>query len=141
MMWAPKYSRAGMAYCLRANMCNDIASILNAHLRLGPHKPVSYLPIRTIESVLGLSVGEYRAMIEQAGFRCLVIPANESCIASGSVHAYSEFALADLLSAHAIALSEHGWPTSSGAFVRRIATEWLEDGHPVLPIVRIAFRD
>jgi hypothetical protein len=122
-------------------MCDDVASILNAHRRLGPHKPVSYLPIRTIESVLGLSVGEYRAMIEQAGFRCLVIPANESCIASGSVHAYSEFALADVLSAHATALSEHGWPTSSEAFVRRIAAEWLEDGHPVLPIVQIAFGD
>jgi hypothetical protein len=47
-------------------MCNDIASILNAHRRLGPRKPVSYLPIRTIESVLGLSVDEYRAMIEQS---------------------------------------------------------------------------
>jgi hypothetical protein len=122
-------------------MCNDIASILNPHWRLGPHKPVSYLPVRTIESVLGLSVGEYRAMIEQAGFRCLVVPVNESCIASGSVHAYSELALADVLSAHATALSEHGWPTSSEAFVRRIATEWLEAGHPVLPIVQIAFGD
>ena len=122
-----------------AKMCDDISSILNAHRRLGPHKPVSYLPIRTIESVLGRSVGEYRMMIEQAGFSCLVTPANESCIASGSVHAYSEFALADILSAHATALSEHGWPSSSEAFVGRIATEWLEDGHPVLPVVRIAF--
>lgn len=65
-------------------MCDHIADILNAHRRLGPHKPVSYLPIRTIESVLGLSVGEYQAMIEQAGLRCLVIPAGEGCIASGS---------------------------------------------------------
>src|SRR3981189_978847 len=120
-------------------MCNDIASILNPHWRLGPHKPVSYLPIRTIESVLGLSVDEYWAMIEQAGFRCLVIPASESCIASGSVHAYSELALADVLRAHATALSEHRWPTSSEAFVRRIAAEWLEDGRPALPLVPITF--
>jgi hypothetical protein len=122
-------------------MCDHIASILNAHRGLGPLKPVSYLPIRTIESVLGLNVGEYRGMIEQAGFRCLVMPAGESCIASGSVHAYSEFALADVLNAHATALSEHGWPNSPEAFVRRIAAEWLEDGHPVLPIVQIAFGD
>jgi hypothetical protein len=122
-------------------MCDPIADILKAHRRLGPHKPVSYLLIGTIESVLGLSVGEYQAMVEQAGLRCLVIPAGEGCIASGSVHAYSEFALAQVLNAHATALTEQGWPASSEAFVRRIAVEWLEDSHPVLPIVRIAFGD
>src|SRR5258708_19885555 len=76
-----------------AKMCDDISSILNAHRRLGPHKPVSYLPIRTIESVLGRSVGEYRMMIEQAGFSCLLTPANQTSIASPPVHPSRAFAL------------------------------------------------
>src|SRR5260370_14055868 len=66
-------------------MSSDVASILNAHRRLGPHQAVSYLPIRTIESVPGLSVGGYRAMVEEVGFRCLVTPASDSCIPLGSV--------------------------------------------------------
>jgi hypothetical protein len=123
-------------------MRSDIAkTILNDHLRLGRNKPVSYLPIRTVESVLGLSVGEYLTFIEQAGFHCVILPAGESCIESGSVHAYSAPALADLLIGHAAVLSQHDWPTSPELFVRRIGARWLESGHPVLPVVQMAFGD
>ena len=63
--------------------------MLERHLNVGPKKAVSYLPIRTIEKVIGISINEYVALIEDAGNRSAVFLAADCCINSGAIYAYS----------------------------------------------------
>ena len=52
---------------------------LKEHVTLGQQKAMSYLPLKTIERVLGLTVDEYRREIEQAGNECIVLSEDETC--------------------------------------------------------------
>ena len=75
----------------------DRKQILESHLDIGQQKPVSYLPINTIENVLSLSINEYVAMVEEKGHRAIVLGPGECCIKSGAVYAYDCRALGDIL--------------------------------------------
>ena len=114
---------------------------LNEHLNVGCRKPISYLPVKTIEKVLGLTISDYRSKVEQLGNKSVVFSAKERCIESGAVYAYSDAALEAVLKAHADILNACHWPTSTDEFVRKIASEWLEEDAPVLPVIRAAFGD
>ena len=72
----------------RLDSAKEIADrLLESHLAVGPDKPVSYLPTRTIEEVIGMSVDRYVSLIEQMGNQYAVFGVNESCINSGAVYA------------------------------------------------------
>ena len=51
----------------------DLDEILSVHIRVGPSKPVSYLPISTIERVLGMHVDDYTNLIAQGDFVFVLI--------------------------------------------------------------------
>jgi hypothetical protein len=120
-------------------MANANDPLLVAHLNIGPDKPVSYLPIKTIEKVIGLTIAEYRSLIEKSGNEAAVFDADVSCIASGAVYAYGPAHLERLLRDNRSVLAEHNWPTAPAEFIKRAAGEWLEDTHPVMPIITKAF--
>jgi len=67
----------------------DAKAILLRHVHVGRDKAVSYLPISTIKNILGLGVEDYRSIVEAAGKKCLVLPADHCCIKSGAVFAYT----------------------------------------------------
>jgi hypothetical protein len=113
--------------------------ILAAHLILGPEKPLSYLPNKTIENMIGIKVVEYVAMIEKSGFAAVALSDQECCIDSGAVYAYSCQHLDSILIGNQSLLLSHGWPVASVDFIRRLAAEWLEEGHPLLPAIERAF--
>jgi hypothetical protein len=106
--------------------------ILEEHLKVGPEKPVSYLPVRTIENVIGMSVDAYVALIDDTGNQSAVLPPGRCCINSGAVYAYSPDDLDHILQQNNGLLSEHGWPVERIAFIKKLATEWV-DG-PVLDL-------
>jgi hypothetical protein len=112
-----------------------------AHVNVGRAKPVSYLPIKTIESVLGISVAEYETMIAQAGNSSIVIAADTCCIESGVVYAYSAPELMLILDRDAELLAGQGWPTVPEGFLIRLASDWLPDNSPLMRIVKAAFGD
>lgn len=114
---------------------------LKEHVTLGRHKAVSYLPLTTIERVLGLTVDEYRREVEQAGNECLVLSEDETCIRSGAVYAYSRSCLAFLLEEYSGLLSTLNWPRSPETFIRKIAAHWYAEDEPIMPLVRAAFGD
>jgi hypothetical protein len=112
---------------------------LDEHVRLGSSKPVSYLPLAAIESVLQLKASDYVSLVERNGNRCMVFSPEKTCIKSGAAYAYCESALDELLAKHRDLLQSEKWPSSARAFVKRIASEWVEDDHPVLGVIREAF--
>jgi hypothetical protein len=117
----------------------DAKQILLSHLDVGRKKPVSYLPIRTVEKVIGITVQEYRSMIETAGNQCSVFGAEDCCINSGAVYAYSHKDLSAILDNNRSILLNHKWPVAAEDFVRRMASEWLDEDSPIIPIIRKAF--
>lgn len=113
--------------------------ILESHLNIGREKPVSYLPLSTIERVIGIKVSEYTGMIEALGNEFLVFASEECCIKSGAVFAYSYRDLENVLRNHRDVLAHNGWSTDPRDFVRRLASEWLDDRNPILSVIKRAF--
>jgi hypothetical protein len=120
-------------------LSEDAMLILKEHLKVGPDKPVSYLPLRTVEKVLGITASAYQAMIEEQGSRCVVFQQGETCIDSGAIYAYSEQDLESILRDNRDILVERGWPTAPADFVRRLASEWVAEDSPIKPIIRRVF--
>lgn len=112
---------------------------LDEHIRVGHQKPISYLPIKTIEKVLRLTISDYRSKVEQLGNKSVVFSAEESCIESGAVYAFNDAGLESVLKDHAILLGAYGWPTSADEFIKIIASQWIDDDSPLMPVIRAAF--
>lgn len=108
---------------------------------LGAHKPLGYLPIRTVLRFGAPSLEAYTASLDQAGIRSVVLGPDQCCIASGAVYACSPEHLQGVLTRSAPLLAQQGWSTDIDDFVRRVAAEWLPDGSPLMPVIRAAFGD
>jgi hypothetical protein len=113
--------------------------MLKYHLAVGSEKPVSYLPITTIKKVIGLEISEYTALVEDTAAKSLVFYPEVCCIKSGAVYAYDTDGLERILDRYKKLLLDNGWPTDPVPFITRIASEWLDDKNPVLPVVRRTF--
>ena len=118
-----------------------VADMISRHTNLGCLKPVSYLPISAIKSVLGMSVKEYCQIIENGGNKAVEFGPDVCCIKSGAVFAYNEDALARILDAHQELLSENMWPSNTEDFIQKISSEWFDEINPVMPVIRQAFGD
>lgn len=124
---------------LISRLTEDARGILVAHLSVGPHKSVSYLPINTIKNILNLSIEEYCTLLEHAHLQFVVLGSDRCCIKSGAVYAFSRSDLDNVLRRNSILLSGSGWPVGADDFVLRMASEWLADDNPALAVVREAF--
>jgi hypothetical protein len=124
---------------IAGHLSENAKLILREHLKVGSEKPISYLPIRTVEKVIGITVVAYEAMIQNLGHQCAVFQPAESCINSGAIYAYSEPDLVNILKHNHEILTKHGWPVTPADFVKRMASEWLDEESPIKPIVRAAF--
>jgi hypothetical protein len=124
-----------------AFLAEDTRQLLDSHLKVGPDKPVSYLPIRTVERVIGITIPTYVSMIENDGNNYSVLYPERCCINSGAIYVYSYEDLELLLKANEPLLSVHGWPTTPVEFINRIAAEWLDEESPIMPVIRKAFGD
>jgi len=117
----------------------DARLILKDHLKIGREKPISYLPLATVEHVIGIQISEYTAMLEGLGNEFFVFGPEECCIKSGAVFAYSYKDLQNVLNDHHDVLLHNGWPCKPKDFVKRLASEWLGSDSPILPVVKRAF--
>lgn len=119
----------------------DASRILDCHLTLGSKKPVSYLPIKTIEKVIGISVSEYVLLVERMGNTALVFSEGECCIESGAVYAYSYDDLAEVLAGSEQLLVNCKWPRSPVEFIRKVASGWVDEDKSIVSVIRKAFGD
>ena len=118
-----------------------VREILQEHLNIGPKKPVSYLPIKTIEKVLKLSVDAYVGMTTTRGHSSVAFGPDQCCIDSGAVYLYSQAALQQILDQSAGTLMRENYPLDSRGFIAALARDWLPGDHPVMPVIRQAFGD
>jgi hypothetical protein len=118
-----------------------LQEMIKSHTEVGPGKPLSYLPINTIVNVLGMTVEEYQRLVSTAGNDSILLDENRCCIRSGAVYAFSEKSLDGLLKSNFDLLVMFGWPSRSRDFVEKIAVEWVDENHPIFPIVQQAFGD
>lgn len=111
------------------------------HINVGPRKPLSYLPLNTIENVLKMTLSEYRSLVQKAGNESVLLDTSCCCISSGAVYAFNEKYLNEVLAKNVELLTHLGWPLSSRDFIKRIATEWFDESHPIFPVIRESFGD
>ena len=118
-----------------------LQKLLYDHLGVGSVKPISYLPIRTIEKHLGLSVDAYVRMAQESGKSAVVTAAEQSSILSGTVHLFDRASLQRILDKNEDALRTANSPVDAAGFVGAIARDWLPMDHPLIDVIREAFGD
>jgi hypothetical protein len=74
---------------IRASLGDDAKRLVDHHLRIGPEKSVSYLPIKTLEQVIGITVHDYMSLVERSGYKGIVFGVGDCCISSGAVYAFN----------------------------------------------------
>ena len=105
---------------ITASLGEDAKRLVDNHLKIGPEKPVSYLPIKTVEKVIGITVQDYMSLIERSGNEGIVFGAEDCCINSGAVYAFNCHYLSKILKDNQTILSEHGWPAIPVDFIREL---------------------
>ena len=107
--------------------------------RVGPSKPVAYLPLYTIRDFVHLSPNTIAAEATARGLSAAEFGPKACCIKSGALYVYDPGALARLLEAHVNVLDAHGFPFDPDQFVAHIAGTWFQQDHPVHAIIAQAF--
>lgn len=118
---------------------DSLKDILHRHTKLGANKIVSYLPLSTIENVMGISVDTYTSMIEGNGGSYLILGENECCISSGAVYAFLPEELRRILKEHEDILAIAGIECEPTGFIRSIANTWFENGSGITPLLKELF--
>mgnify|MGYP003394761672 FL=1 len=93
-------------------------NVLEDLRRVGPRKPLGYLPISTIQQVA--LVGDVVWEAVSRGLNVLTVTEEQSRIRSGAVVIYDRTALAALLDASVHILLSARWPTDPETFVWRV---------------------
>jgi hypothetical protein len=105
---------------------------------VGPDKPVGYLPLYTFKAM-----GETgKRLREDAASRGLAVASfgpDECCVKSGAIYVYDREALSRELNRHTEALSAAGMPSDPDRFIAEIAAHWLDEAHPLMPLIASAF--
>ena len=115
--------------------------ILRSLTAVGHTKPVGYLPLNTVASVLGADPAELAAQARSRGLSAIALDPGQCCIKSGALYVYHRAALRQLLRRATNQVRSSGLSTKPDEFVRQIAAQWFEPDHPIQPIIRAAFGD
>lgn len=115
--------------------------VLESLTKVGKGKCVGYLPIQAIEKFLKRSPIAVKESLEKNNIGIEIIDAEECCITSGALYAYDRGALERILQENQGVLISEGWPTEPRQFILRIARDWIDESHPVHPIISRVFED
>jgi hypothetical protein len=115
------------------------AFVLRSLTRVGPEKPVGYLPLNTLVNFAEVEPARVSAEAIARGIAAVQFGPDECCIQSGALYLYDPQALGRLLQAHADTLAATGMPTEPEPFIAQIAAVWIEADHPAYRIIAKAF--
>ena len=107
--------------------------------RVGPSKPVGYLPLYTIRDFAHLTPEIVAAQATANGLTATAFSPKRCCIKSGALYVHDPAALARLLLAHAEVLEANGFPINPDRFVAHIAKTWFTQDHPAHSVIAQAF--
>ena len=119
----------------------EIHDILREHIEMPGDKLVSYLPLRTVTSLLGLAVDEYLNLARRHGLRSICLDAERCVIASGAIYAWKDEPLQQLLSHASEAVLRQIGGRAPLDFIRYIARHWVDDEGELRRLIRISFGD
>lgn len=119
----------------------DKRQLLAGLVNPGSQKLISYLPMQTIVEFMQMEMVEIEDQAKSQNRAVISFDAEHCCIHSGAAYVYDQAGLDDLLRLNSDLLASMGWAQDAEAFVRRIAHEWLEAKHPMIPVIRLAFGD
>ncbi|MCY6383085.1 hypothetical protein [Hoeflea prorocentri] len=123
------------------SISDDLATIVDFHLSLGRDKCVSYLPINTINNVLNKTTEAMCQQAMRANLKCMVFDDGSCWVKGGAVYFYSESELSGLIRKHRNLLDSLGWEANCEDVVAKIAAEYFEADHAVMPFIVEAFGD
>jgi hypothetical protein len=115
------------------------STILRSLIKIGPSKPISYLPLYTIRDILQMEPHVLVRDAEARGISAAVFGPDRCCIKSGALYLFDRRAVEHLMQSSRSILSASGWPLDADQFVARIAREWIDPAHPVAPVIKQAF--
>jgi hypothetical protein len=102
---------------------------------VGATKAVGYLPLYTIERVLGQNPAELVQHYRQKGLCVRVFDQNECCIKSGALFVWDYDQASRCIKEFGKSVTEKGWPIDANVVLENIATEWFEKDDPIMPLV------
>ena len=111
--------------------------------RIGPEKPMGFLPTLTLEILYEVDPEALKKELEGKGLKTLIInpdPQRPHTI-GGALYAYDEQALGLLLEENKAILEEAGWPTETEAFVRQVESVTAPSGTKLFDLIADAFDD
>lgn len=87
--------------------------------RVGPAKPLGYLPIDTLVHICDVKLEEIEKELKQKGLKTIISSAKECGVTeSGALYCYDEEALRQFLEKNREILESEGWPIDPELFVR-----------------------
>jgi hypothetical protein len=114
-------------------------AILRSLTRVGPAKPVAYLPLHTIRIILQMDPQALAQDAELNGLGAALFGPDRCCIKSGALYIFDRQSLENLIRLSKSILLASGWPLDPDHFVARIAREWIDHAHPVASVIKRAF--
>jgi hypothetical protein len=114
-------------------------AILGNLTRVGPAKPIAYLPLHTIRYILQMDPQALAQEAEGNGLGAALFGSGQCCIRSGALYIFHRRSLEQLIELSRSVLLASGWPVDADHFVARIAREWTDHAHPVAPVIKRAF--
>jgi hypothetical protein len=131
----------GKAVRMVDNLDADKTHILSSLTQVGPAKPIGYLPLYTIRDILRIEPNALACDAEARGLSTAPLGPDQCCIKSGALYVFDRKSLEHMMQSSRHILSPSRWPLDPEQFVARIAREWIDQAHPVVPVIRRAFGD
>jgi|GEM_PF-2309313 len=116
---------------LRVQLPDDVLAADQARCmadlwKVGPEKPLGYLPLSTIGGYCGESAARVKSVLKARGLDVRVF--HEECLidaGAGALYAFDPAALQRLLDENLATLLLAAWPTRAADFVRKVASGWI----------------
>jgi hypothetical protein len=124
------------------NARKKMATIIWSDLeRVGHVKAIGYLPLYTIKTYFEKSLEELIVHFANKSLAYFVLEENEGSVKSGALYIYNPGLVEKIMQEHKLDIAAHCWPSNVHECVRKIASEWLNFDHPLLPFIRKLFDD
>jgi hypothetical protein len=107
--------------------------------RVGPDKPIGYLPLSTIKKAGAEPRRLYKEM-KGRGLSAHLFSEGESQVCSGALYVWDVHSLQKLLDINTDILDAAGWPRAAEEFVKRVVVDFAEYGS-IYELVGVAFAD
>lgn len=109
--------------------------------RVGPDKPLGYLPLDTVINICERDPMELAHELEGRGLKTKIFSDGECLRRGGMLYTYDEVALGALLKVHAGILHDAHWPETPHEFVTKSATTRAELYTKLFTVIADAFAD